>query len=69
MGEGINDYTLAIKEGPASRTHRHLSDSPTISFGAIMMECRSFADFRSALGRVGKEMVRVLTFGMIQAYK
>lgn len=67
--EGIDDYTLTIKEGPGARTHLHLSESHRNSFSDTMMECRSFAEFRDALGRFGSEMVRVLTFGMIQACK
>jgi hypothetical protein len=67
--EGNDNHTVATKEGPASRPLLHLSDSSTNSFGDTMMECRSFEEFRSTMGRLGREMVRVLTFGMIHACK
>ena len=67
--EEMDNYSLAIKEAPASRSPIYQSGSPTSSFASRIMGCRSFAEFRMALGWVGRGMVRVLTLGMVQAYK
>jgi RNA polymerase subunit RPABC4/transcription elongation factor Spt4 len=67
--EEMDNYSAAIKETPALRSHIHQSDFPKSHFVSRIMGCRSFAEFRVALGWVGREMVRVLTLGMVQAYK
>ena len=56
--EEMDNYSLSIKEAPASRPHMYQTGSPTSSFANRIMGCRSFADFRGALGWVGREGVR-----------
>jgi hypothetical protein len=58
-------WTLALRERPAARSHVYLSGSAMKFFGDTILRCRSFAEFRNALQRRGREMVRVLTFGMM----
>jgi hypothetical protein len=65
----MDDCPLPIKESRASQPQVYRSGSSMISFGDTIMRCISFAEFPTALGRLGREMVRVLTFGMVQAYK
>ena len=65
----MDDCPLPIKENRASQPHVYRSGSAMISFGDTIMRCISFAEFCTACGRWGREMVRVLTFGMVQAYK
>ena len=67
--EEMDDCQLPIKENRAPQPHVYRSGSPMISFGDTIMRCISLAEFRTACGRLGREMVRVLTFGMVQAYK
>ena len=67
--EQIDQCSLAVREAPASRTPGYLSDSPAVSFGERIMRGRSVSESRIALGRWGREMVRVLTFGIMHAYK
>jgi len=67
--EQFFDNTLGIKEGAAPRPQVHPPVSPQRSFGDEIVGSRFFADFQPALSRLGREMVRFLTLGMIQAYK
>lgn len=67
--EEMDDCPLPIKENRASQPHFYRTGSPLNSFGDTIMRCISLAEFRTACGRLGREMVRVLTFGMVQAYK
>jgi hypothetical protein len=39
------------------------------TFGTILKESLPFTEFRLACGRVGREMVKVLTLGFVQAFK
>ena len=63
--ERMIDFPSARKEYAVSRPQAHPFIAPTISFGDTMMKSRSFADLRTALNKLGREMVQVLTLGMI----
>jgi len=63
------DQTFVFKEGAAFRSHLHPSVPRKMSSGDAIMRSGSFAEFRTGLSRLGREMVRFLTFGMIHAYK
>ncbi len=61
-----NDYcTLASRRDSVSRAHVHLPGSPANLFGDAILKNKSLPDFRFAIQRWGREMVRVLTFGMM----
>jgi|MudIll2142460700_1097286.scaffolds.fasta_scaffold28682_3 hypothetical protein len=53
--------TLKLRDYPAGAQHN--------SFGERDKGSKSLAEFRLACGRVGREMVRVLTLGLGQACK
>jgi len=67
--EEMDDCPLPAKESQVLQPHVYRSASPMISFGDTVMRYISFPEFRMALSWVGREMVRVLTFGAVQAYK
>jgi hypothetical protein len=67
--EQIFDDTLGIKEGAGPRPQVHPSVSPRTSSSEEIAGPRFFAEFHTALSRLGRETVRFLTLGMIQACK
>ena len=67
--EEVDDCPLPIKEGRAPQSYFFRSKGPMISGVDTIVRYISYREFRYALGRLGREMVRVLTFGMVQAYK
>lgn len=67
--EEMDDCPLPIKESRASQPYVRRSIDAMGSFGETIMKCIPLTEVRDALGRLGRETVRVLTFGMVQAYK
>ncbi len=49
---------------PHAQVHPSTATFPQES----VMHARSFTEFRAALGKMGREMIRFLTFGAIHAY-
>ena len=58
-----------LKETQAAQKLACRPGSAATAFGNTVMGAKSFAEFRLACGRVGREMVRVLTLGLVQACK
>ncbi len=67
--EEMTDSAMGMKEDTAIRPRVHPSVSPTASADGTIMRGRSIAEFGAALNRLGRETVRVLTFGVIHAFK
>ncbi len=59
----------AVKEIPASQAGVNRSGSLATAFGERFIDSKALAGFRLACGRAGREMVRVLTLGLVQACK
>jgi hypothetical protein len=67
--KGRTDPPFPAEKGRVPHYPVQPSVSPTQFIRDSVMQFRSFAEFRSALNRLGRETVRFLTLGMIQAYK
>lgn len=63
--EEDTNCTLTVKEDPASHSQAFPSDPPRASFGDRTGGAGSFTEFRTAINRMGREMVKVLTFGLM----
>jgi RNA polymerase subunit RPABC4/transcription elongation factor Spt4 len=67
--EEMDNHSLSKQEPPASRAHVFQKNSLTSAFARRITGGRSFGELGMALGSASREMIRVLTFGMVQAYK
>ena len=61
------DDPCELKENMGIRSRVHPSIPRKESSGDAIMAYQSLAEIRTGLSRLGREMVRFLTFGMIQA--
>jgi RNA polymerase subunit RPABC4/transcription elongation factor Spt4 len=67
--EETDIYSLAKQASPTSRVHISPKNSLKSAFARRIMGDRSFSELRMTLGWGGRGMLRVLTLGMVQAYK
>jgi hypothetical protein len=67
--EDMDNCVGAGKEIPASQAGVNRSGSFATAFGERFLDSKGLAEFRLACGRAGREMVRVLTLGLVQACK
>jgi hypothetical protein len=67
--EETDTYILSMKRASTSKLLDYPLGAPDKSFGERGKGSKSLAEFRLACGRVGREMVRVLTLGLGQACK
>ncbi len=65
-GEEMNGCGGEAQIRLASRAPADGSRAPGSTFGRILKESMPFTEIRLACGRVGRGMVRVLTFGLVQ---
>lgn len=62
-------YFPAEEEVPPSQRHFALTGAPTNSSGNANNGFKSFGEIRITLEKFGRDMARVLTLGVIQAFK
>ena len=67
--EEMNGCGAETKARRALRAPADISGAPGSTFGKALKESRPFPELRLTCGRVGREMMRVLTLGFVQAFK